>query len=80
MATPEERIARALCRKEGLPENTKFEGQPMWRSFLGEAQAALDAADIGPLLDVLKTVANDASVSQTLRNTARKAMARYDGV
>lgn len=80
MATPEERIARALCRKEGLPENTQFEGQPMWRSFLDEAQTALDAANIDPLLEIIRAVASDASMSQKLRDSARAAMAQYDGI
>lgn len=38
-----ERIARALCSLDGLPENTQFEGRPMWESFLPQARAALDA-------------------------------------
>ena len=39
-----EAAARALCRHAGHPENTKFEGQPIWQSFLQEAKAAIDAA------------------------------------
>ena len=31
---PRERAARALCRRDGHPENTKFEGKPMWQSYL----------------------------------------------
>lgn len=41
-----ERIARALCSHDGLPENTQFEGRPMWESFLPQAQAALSAIRI----------------------------------
>ncbi len=26
-----EAAARALCRSDGNPENTKFEGKPMWQ-------------------------------------------------
>ena len=38
-----ERAARALCSLQGLPENTKFEGRPMWESFLPNARAVLQA-------------------------------------
>jgi hypothetical protein len=39
-----EAAARALCRLAGHPENTKFEGKPMWQSFVPEAKAAIEAA------------------------------------
>jgi hypothetical protein len=39
-----EAAARALCRFAGNPENTPFEGEPMWESFVPEAKAAIDAA------------------------------------
>ena len=39
-----EAAARALCRLDGHPENTKFEGSPMWMSYLREAEAAINAA------------------------------------
>ena len=38
-----ERAARALCSKAGNPENTKFEGRPMWESYIPEARAVLEA-------------------------------------
>lgn len=41
---PRERAARALCSSRGLPENTKFEGRPMWESFLHEVDVVLKAA------------------------------------
>lgn len=41
---PRERAARALCSSKGLPENTKFEGRPMWESFLPEVDIVLKAA------------------------------------
>jgi hypothetical protein len=41
---PRERAARALCRFNGVPENTQFEGRPMWESFLPEVDAILEAA------------------------------------
>jgi len=39
-----EAAARALCRLAGNPENTKFEGKPLWQSYLPEAKAAIEAA------------------------------------
>lgn len=39
-----EAAARALCRLQGNPENTRFEGKPMWQSYLREASAAVEAA------------------------------------
>jgi hypothetical protein len=36
-----ERIARALCRFDNLPENTSQNGKPLWLDFAGEARAAL---------------------------------------
>lgn len=44
MQTPRERAARALCRREGNPENTMFEGKPMWMSYLDQVDAVLRAA------------------------------------
>jgi len=41
---PRERAARALCRFNDVPENTQFEGRPMWASFLPEVDAVLEAA------------------------------------
>ncbi len=39
-----EAAARALCRYEGHPEEIRFERQAMWRSYLPEAKAAIEAA------------------------------------
>ncbi|WP_146032556.1 hypothetical protein [Sphingobium sp. SA916] len=41
--SPLERAARALCSFKGLPENSTFEGKPMWQSFLPEARTVLHA-------------------------------------
>lgn len=38
-------IARALCRFEGNPENTQFEGRPMWQSYLDQAKAVAQALE-----------------------------------
>lgn len=39
-----ERAARALCSSKGLPENTRYEGRPMWENFLSEVDVVLKAA------------------------------------
>ena len=41
---PLERAARALCRFHGLPEDSQFEGKPMWQSHIDEATTVLRAA------------------------------------
>lgn len=41
--SPRERAARALCRKQGMPENIKFEGRPMWESYLDQVDIVLEA-------------------------------------
>lgn len=38
-----ERAARALCKFDGHAENIRFEGAPMWRSYVPEARALFDA-------------------------------------
>lgn len=42
--TPRERAARALCRMNGVPEDTKFEVRPMWEGYLDEVDTVLKAA------------------------------------
>ncbi|WP_236575251.1 MULTISPECIES: hypothetical protein [unclassified Sphingobium] len=41
--TPLERAARALCKLDGHAEDGEREGKPLWRSYLPQAQAVLDA-------------------------------------
>lgn len=41
---PLERAARALCQFRGLPEDTRFNGLPMWHSVVPEAMVTLTAA------------------------------------
>lgn len=41
---PLELAARALCRLRGLPEDTRFNGAPMWHSTAFEALTVLTAA------------------------------------
>lgn len=43
-----ERAARAMCRFHRLPEDTKFEGRPMWESYIDEAAAVIAAIDDEP--------------------------------
>lgn len=38
-----ELAARALCRQDGHPEDTTFEGKPMWESYLPAADAVREA-------------------------------------
>jgi len=40
---PRERAARALCELEGHPPDIKFEGKPMWESYLHQVDAVLKA-------------------------------------
>jgi hypothetical protein len=41
---PRELAARALCRFNNVPEDTAFEGRPVWESFLDEVDVVLEAA------------------------------------
>jgi hypothetical protein len=41
--SPRELAARALCQLDGHPEETQFERQPMWKSFLPQVDAVLAA-------------------------------------
>lgn len=43
-----ERAARTLCKFDGHPENIKFEGAPMWRSYVPQARALLDSVRATP--------------------------------
>lgn len=49
--TPLELACRALCRFHGNPEDTKFEGRPMWESYISEVRVVLDALGIDGGLD-----------------------------
>lgn len=44
--SPLELAARALCRFRGLPENTMFEGRPMWESLIPEVRVVLEAVGV----------------------------------
>lgn len=51
---PVELAARALCRLRGLPEDTRFNGAPMWHSLVSEVimvlEAVLPREDLGRLI------------------------------
>lgn len=38
-----ERAARALCKFDGHAENIRFEGGPMWQSYIPQVRALLDS-------------------------------------
>lgn len=42
--SPREKAARTLCRMARIPEDSEFNGKPMWMIFLPEADAVLEAA------------------------------------
>ena len=72
-----ERVARALCRLQGHPCDIRFEGKSMWQSFLPEADAALAAADIDPLIALLRQIEADAAVPEALRDQAVALLREY---
>jgi len=39
-----ERAARALCELDGHPPDIKMDGSPMWKTYLPEVDAVLQAA------------------------------------
>lgn len=49
-----ELAARALCRFDGHPEDTKFDGRPMWESYLPQADAVLAAVASAPTQQTLE--------------------------
>ena len=78
MASPEERVCRALCRHEGHPENITLEGAAMWQSYKGAAGAVLTALALEPLLAIVREVA-DTSHRPAMQARARDALAQYKG-
>lgn len=74
---PLERTARALCKYQGYGENTRFDGEPMWRSFLDEASIAINAVGASELVSVLCELADDARLPDAARRRARKVVADF---
>lgn len=79
MAGPEERVARTLCRADGHPENTRFEGRCMWESYKGEAEQVLRALDVETLTAALRGMAAERSVPLPVREKALLALQVYEG-
>lgn len=72
---PIERAARALARLDGNPEATKFEGRPMWESYLDQVRVVLEAVrdlDTGTCLDAFGHPGSDLNHN--------KDVALYQGV
>ncbi|WP_242154733.1 hypothetical protein [Sphingomonas sp. BAUL-RG-20F-R05-02] len=38
-----ERVARELCRCDGYPEDLRYEGMPMWASYVDRARKGIAA-------------------------------------
>ena len=76
---PRERIARALCRLDGHPENITMDGEPMWRSYDDEAIEVLAAMQVGPLLELLSALANDDGLPNGLREQCRLVVEEFNG-
>jgi hypothetical protein len=74
---PVERTARALCKYQGYGENTRFEGKPMWRSFMDEASIAFNAVGASDLVQVLCELADDNRLPDAARRRARKVVAEF---
>jgi hypothetical protein len=70
---PRERVARALSRLQGHPPDIRFESKPMWESFLPEADAALEAAGVEPLIALLRQFEADAALPKMVRDQAAAA-------
>jgi len=77
MREPLERVARALCSADGHPENTKFDGKPMWASYVGEAEVVLRGLKAEVIVEALASVVEDEDVPEPLRMKARKALEQY---
>lgn len=77
MPEPLERVARALCRADGHPENTMFESKPMWASYVGEAEFVLRHLKAEVIVEALASVIEDSLVPESLRKKACKALEEY---
>lgn len=77
MPEPLERVARALCRADGHPEDTRFESMPMWASYVGEAELVLRGLKADVIVDALASVIADDHVPESLREKARTALEQY---
>lgn len=80
LRSPKERIARALCRLDGHPENITMDGVAMWQSYEDDAVVVLAAIEVAPLLEVLKDVERNEAVPMDLKNKAHRASVRFVGL
>jgi hypothetical protein len=64
-----ERAACSLCSLAGNSENEKFEGKPLWQSYLPQVRAVLDALHGASLrmteagAEIIRYVSPDESIS-----------------
>lgn len=66
-----ERAARALCKFDGHAENIRFEGAPMWRSYVPQVRA---------LLDSVRATAPEGTDAEDWRMMIEAALAEGDGI
>jgi len=66
-----ERAARALCKFDGHAENIRFEGAPMWRSYVPQVRA---------LLDSVRATAPAGADIEDWRMMIEAALAESDGI
>ena len=69
MKSPRERAARGLCRLAGNPENTMFEGKPMWMSYLDEVDVVLSEAFGQSVWETMRDLGPPTDPSHSLRGT-----------
>ena len=77
MREPLERVARALCSADGHPEDIRFEGRPMWASYVGEAELVLRGLNADVIVQALACVIEDGQVPEEMREKAGAALTQY---
>lgn len=77
MKEPLERVARALCRADGNPEDTKFENGRMWQSYVEEATVVMEGLNPDVIVEALVAVIGHPGVPEDMRGTAEKALTVY---
>ncbi len=75
-----ERVCRALCDIHGNPQNTTYEGKPMWESYRAEAGQIIESSGIVAFLGVVREAAEDSSTPHKLRENLKGALAAFEGV
>ncbi|MHA6692925.1 hypothetical protein [Devosia sp. A449] len=70
-----ELASRALCAFESVPEDTLFDGRPMWMSYLEEVGVMLQAVEWKPGVDDMPPASN----LKPARELAARALCRFDG-